>query len=122
MLLGLVQGGELFSLMHQAAYDGMSEKDARFYSAGVLEGLSHIHRKNIIYRDLKAENVLIDKDGYPVIVDFGFGKKTFVFFCGISRNLQAWFVAHIELILLPYSQICSRKNLHIVWNPTILGT
>lgn len=88
MLLGLVQGGELFSLMHQAAYDGMSEKDARFYSAGVLEGLSHIHRKNIIYRDLKAENVLIDKDGYPVIVDFGFGKN---FGFWISRNFASLF-------------------------------
>jgi serine/threonine protein kinase len=74
LLLGLVQGGELFSLMHQTTYDGMSEKDARFYGSAVLEGLSHIHRHHILYRDLKAENVLIDSTGYPVIVDFGFGK------------------------------------------------
>ena len=75
MLLGLVQGGELFSLLHHDDHDGISEIDSRFYSAAVLEGLSHIHRKNVIYRDLKAENVLIDSQGYPVIVDFGFGKK-----------------------------------------------
>lgn len=74
LLLGVVQGGELFSLMHQTTYDGMSEKDAKFYGAAVLEGLSHIHRQHILYRDLKAENVLIDSAGYPVIVDFGFGK------------------------------------------------
>eukprot|EP00980_Cylindrotheca_fusiformis_P024375 scaffold11809_cov128-Cylindrotheca_fusiformis.AAC.14 len=72
LLLGLVQGGELFSLMHQTTYDGMSEKDAKFYGSAVLEGLSHIHRQHILYRDLKAENVLIDSVGYPVIVDFGF--------------------------------------------------
>jgi hypothetical protein len=74
MLLGLVQGGELFSLLHQTSYDGISEKDARFYAAGVIEGLSHMHRRSILYRDLKPENVLIDAEGYPVIVDFGFGK------------------------------------------------
>lgn len=74
MLLGLVQGGELFSLLHQATYDGISERDAKFYASGVLEGLSHMHRRHILYRDLKPENVLIDSEGYPVIVDFGFGK------------------------------------------------
>lgn len=73
MLVGLVQGGELFSLLHQTSYDGISEKDAKFYAAGILEGLSHMHRRHIIYRDLKPENVLIDKEGYPVIIDFGFG-------------------------------------------------
>jgi hypothetical protein len=73
MLLGLVQGGELFSLLHQTSYDGISEKDTKFYAAGILEGLSHMHRRHILYRDLKPENVLIDRDGYPVIIDFGFG-------------------------------------------------
>ena len=74
MLLGLVQGGELFSLLHQSTYDGISERDAKFYSAGILEGLSYMHRRHILYRDLKPENVLIDSEGYPVIVDLGFGK------------------------------------------------
>lgn len=74
MLLGLVQGGELFSLLHQSTYDGISEMDSKFYSAGVIEGLSHMHRRHILYRDLKPENILIDGEGYPVIVDFGFGK------------------------------------------------
>jgi hypothetical protein len=73
MLLGLVQGGELFSLLHQTTYDGISERDAKFYAAGMLEGLSYMHRRHILYRDLKPENVLIDSQGYPVIVDLGFG-------------------------------------------------
>jgi hypothetical protein len=76
MLLGLVQGGELFSLLHQESFDGVSEKDAKFYAAGILEGLSYMHRRHILYRDLKPENVLIDNQGYPVIVDLGFGKLT----------------------------------------------
>jgi hypothetical protein len=77
MLLGIVQGGELFSLLHQTTYDGISERDAKFYASGILEGLSYMHRRNILYRDLKPENVLIDNQGYPVIVDLGFGKSAY---------------------------------------------
>ena len=75
MLLELVQGGELFNLMHQESYDGISESDAKFYSVCILEGLSYMHRRQYLYRDLKPENVLIDNQGYPVIVDLGFGKS-----------------------------------------------
>jgi len=34
-----------------------------------------MHLKNIAYRDLKPENCLVDKEGYPKIIDFGFAKK-----------------------------------------------
>lgn len=87
MLLQLVQGGELFSILHSGSRDGISENGTMFYSAGILEGLSHMHRRNILYRDLKPENVLIDSSGYPVIVDLGFAKivedKTFTL-CGTT--------------------------------------
>ncbi|CAB9518957.1 activated protein kinase catalytic subunit alpha-1 [Seminavis robusta] len=75
MMLGLVQGGELFNRIHSPIFDGVPESTAKFYAAGVYEGLAYMHRRQIIYRDLKPENVLIDTKGYPVIVDFGFAKK-----------------------------------------------
>jgi serine/threonine protein kinase len=90
MLLGLVQGGELFSLLHQPSYDGVSEADAKFYAAGILEGISYMHRRQILYRDLKPENILIDNEGYPVVVDLGFAKyvpaKTYTL-CGTPLYL-----------------------------------
>lgn len=90
MLLRLVQGGELFSVLHTDTRDGVSEKAAMFYSAGILEGLSYMHRRNILYRDLKPENVLVDAKGYTVIVDLGFAKvvpdKTYTL-CGTPLYL-----------------------------------
>ena len=96
MLIKLVQGGELYSLMKKARRQTLSERDGRFYASGILAGLAYMHRRHILYRDLKPENVLIDKDGYTTIVDLGFAKivrdKTFTL-CGTP-----WYIAP-EVIL-----------------------
>ena len=52
----------------------LSEKMARFYAAGVIQGFEHMHERNICYRDLKPENLLLNKDGYIKIVDLGLSK------------------------------------------------
>mmetsp|Transcript_33292 Transcript_33292/g.50216 ORF Transcript_33292/g.50216 Transcript_33292/m.50216 type:complete len:802 (+) Transcript_33292:120-2525(+) len=90
MLLQLVQGGEMYSIIHRDNGSGIPIKDTIFYSACILEGLGHMHRRQILYRDLKPENVLIGADGYPVIVDLGFAKvvkdKTYTL-CGTPLYL-----------------------------------
>jgi CRP-like cAMP-binding protein len=91
MLLEFVQGGELFSVIHTARSDGVSPASAKFYGAGVLLGLAYLHSKDIAYRDMKPENCLVDKDGYPKVVDFGFAKvikntKTYTL-CGTPEYL-----------------------------------
>jgi hypothetical protein len=45
MVTGLVQGGELYSVLHTPKRDGVSEKEAKFYAAGILEGLTYMHNK-----------------------------------------------------------------------------
>jgi len=91
MLLEFVQGGELFSVIHTTRSDGVPPASAKFYGAGVLLGLAYLHSKDIAYRDMKPENCLVDKDGYPKVVDFGFAKiikntKTYTL-CGTPEYL-----------------------------------
>lgn len=74
MLLELVQGGELFSLLANQEAGYLQNDDARFYAACVVSGLEALHAKDILYRDLKPENMLLDRDGYIKIVDMGFAK------------------------------------------------
>jgi serum/glucocorticoid-regulated kinase 2 len=65
-------GGELFNLISKRKR--FSEDQARFYAAQMVLALEHLHSKNIIYRDLKPENVLIDRKGYIRITDFGLSR------------------------------------------------
>jgi protein kinase A len=73
-LLELVQGGELFSVIHERDVECLTEEDAKFYAYAISDALLYMHRGRYVYRDLKPENVMIDRKGYPVLVDFGFAK------------------------------------------------
>jgi cGMP-dependent protein kinase len=90
MLLEFVQGGELFSVLHTSTSDGVPDAQAKFYGAAVISALGYLHSKEIAYRDMKPENCLIDRFGYPKLVDFGFAKvitgKSFTL-CGTPEYL-----------------------------------
>ncbi|KAL4443164.1 hypothetical protein ABPG74_002231 [Tetrahymena malaccensis] len=65
-------GGELYSLLSSKRQ--LNEQQTKFYAAQLVKALEYLHSHNIIYRDLKPENVLIDKDGYIKLTDFGLSK------------------------------------------------
>ena len=51
-----------------------SEEKAKFYIAEILVAIQDLHERNIIYRDLKPDNVVIDNDGHCQLIDFGMAK------------------------------------------------
>ncbi|KAI0797848.1 cAMP dependent protein kinase [Abortiporus biennis] len=72
MLLSYVPGGELFTHLRRA--QRFSPDVTRFYLATIILALKYLHSFNIIYRDLKPENLLLDSRGYLRLTDFGFAK------------------------------------------------
>lgn len=65
-------GGELY--FHLKRRKTFSVNMMQFYSAQIAMALEYLHHKNIIYRDLKPENVLLDRDGNCRLTDFGLSK------------------------------------------------
>ncbi|KAJ3094517.1 camp-dependent protein kinase catalytic subunit [Phlyctochytrium planicorne] len=72
LVLEYVQGGELFSYLRKSGR--FPNHIAKFYAAEVVMAFEYLHSKDIIYRDLKPENLLIDAKGHIKITDFGFAK------------------------------------------------
>ena len=81
-----VEGGELLELLtYKRAF---TEDWTQFYSAELVLALECLHERDIIYRDLKTSNIMIDKDGHAKLIDFGLGRFMVVSktqsFCGAA--------------------------------------
>merc|ERR1740129_107429 len=76
-ILDLMNGGDLH--YHLSQHGVFNELEMKFYAAEVILGLEHMHRRFIVYRDLKPANILLDEHGHVRISDLGlacdFSKK-----------------------------------------------
>ena len=73
LALDMCPGGELFYLL--GTIERFLEDEARFYFSEILLALEYLHSMEILYRDLKPENVLLDVDGHVRLTDFGASKE-----------------------------------------------
>ena len=72
LLLEYLPNGDLFHLMRRKR---LKAKEIRFYAAEAVAGLNSLHSLQIVYRDLKPENLMLHSSGHLRFIDFGFAKQ-----------------------------------------------
>lgn len=71
-LMEFVAGGELFNYIR--AEGQFSNETTKLVAAEIILALQYLHNQDIIYRDIKPENLLVDHHGHLKLTDFGFAK------------------------------------------------
>jgi serine/threonine protein kinase len=101
-----VIGGEIFS--HLRRQGRFTNDVTKFYVSEIVLALEYLHARNIVYRDLKPENLLIDSSGHIKLTDFGFAKKVEDRYSSMSYLFMSYIDTYRYKILLG----------HIPYNPT----
>ena len=83
----LINGVSLLTYLKSKPNRRLEENESKFIFRQVVEGINHLHKKNIYHRDIKLENLIIDQKNLIKIIDFGFAvncqkTKYLNFFCG----------------------------------------
>lgn len=79
LLMDYLDGGDLRYYINRNY--SFSEEQTRILSSikgflirCLVEGLNHLHQRNIIHRDIKPENIILDRKGYARITDLGIAR------------------------------------------------
>lgn len=95
-----VNGSSFNSYLKRQKSRILPDEDARKYFAQVVAAVGHIHSLNIIHRDIKLENILVDSNNQVKLIDFGFSSENFKekikLFCGTPCYMSPEIVSKRE--------------------------
>lgn len=72
-VMELCAGNDLLSYVRKRKK--LNETVAVYFFKQIVEGIGYIHSKNVVHRDIKLDNILLDSKGHIKIADFGVGKS-----------------------------------------------
>ena len=72
-LMKFIDGGDFFQILR--SYNEFNRSQTQFYIGCIINAIEALHSKNIIYRDIKPENAVADREGYLYLVDLGTAKR-----------------------------------------------
>jgi protein-serine/threonine kinase len=81
LILDYCPGGDL--ARHLSVEKKFSEARSKVYLCEIILALEELHKRDIIFRDLKPDNIVLDADGHAILTDFGLSKE------GVSNSFQA---------------------------------
>lgn len=71
-----IPNGTLFNaLRHKEGSPDLSATNKTIIAFGIARGMQYLHDHDIIHRDIKSRNILLNEDFYPVICDFGLSRR-----------------------------------------------
>jgi serine/threonine protein kinase len=73
LILDYCPGGDLAE--HLARENRFNEERAKIYLCEIILALEDLHKRDIIFRDLKPDNVVLDREGHALLTDFGLSKE-----------------------------------------------
>ncbi|KAH0796067.1 TKL family protein kinase [Histomonas meleagridis] len=90
-----IPNGSLHNAIHSSP-KGLSPLDKTLIAYCVALGMNYLHQKQMIHRDLKPQNILLDESGLPVICDFGTSRRvdqaTMTGQCGTPNYMSPEFI------------------------------
>ena len=118
-VINYYKGGALYK--HLIDQKRFTEENAKFYAAQILLALGELHKNNVIYRDMKPENILLGEDGYVALTDFGLSKileeqNQTATFCGTSEYVAPEIIRGEQ-----YTNVVDWWGLGILLHEMIMG-
>ncbi|WP_299405492.1 serine/threonine-protein kinase [uncultured Roseobacter sp.] len=74
MALDLVDGKDLLEIIESGA-PAMSAAQVQSLTLSLLDAIAHVHSQDLLHRDISPDNILVDKSGRPVLIDFGAARE-----------------------------------------------